>query len=125
MKKLLGLTALAAVLVLAACGNDTEETVCTLELEGFTEIITVQSEDDEIVSAEMEMRLDVSDLDDDEIEGIREQITSGDEDVDCDVDGDTLVCTESLDEEGRQAFGIPVDLEEFIAEEEAAGATCN
>jgi len=125
MKKLLGLTALAAVLVLSACGSDTEETVCTFEAGEFAQSITVQSEDGEIVSAELEMRFDVSDSSDDEIEEFIELINAEEEDVDCDVDNGTLVCTETVDAAGFQREGFSLDLEEFIADKVANGATCN
>jgi len=120
MKKLLGLTALAAVLVLTACGGNTEETVCTMERWGDEFKITVQSEDGEIISAVMEERIDVSDWDADEIE---EEIEWMAEDgLDCDYNSGILVCTETISAEDMDG---ETDLAEFIDAMEAMGATCN
>ena len=123
MKKILGLTALVAVLVLAACGGNTEETVCTANIGANELILTAQSEDGEVTSVTIEEREDVSDLDSDRIDDLMEFLTEQGED--CNLDGDSIVCTEEISgEELRQSY-FSLDLEEFIADMEVGDwATC-
>ena len=130
MKKLLGLVALATILVLAACGgSSTDETaVCTVDMMGLRMTITAQSEDGDITSIEVAMRLplidfelDASDVDleSDEMQAmLRNMGFEGD----VDIDGDYLVVTDS----GTAAeLGFASTIDEFIEEAEAGGATCN
>jgi len=132
MKKLLGLTALAGLLVLAACGGNggSDETVCTGEIDGMNMIATAQSEDGDITLVEAEMRVPLGifgleaadiDLDSDEIDAVLNAM-GFDGDADVDVDGDDLIVTVSGTPEALD-FASTVD--EFIAAAEADGATCN
>jgi hypothetical protein len=118
MKKLLGLTALVAVLVLSACGgssSDEKETVCTAEEAGMEFILTAKSEDGEITSLENQSRMPVSELGEEAAEMMAEQDGA-------EIDGDYLVITETIDLEDLQ---LPTDLEEFIEQMEATGFTCS
>jgi len=132
MKKLLGLTALAAVFVLAACGggsgsSSADETVCSMDMMGMNMVITVQADDGDITSAELEVRLPLDsfgleagdvDLESDEITGM---LSGMGFDGDVSLDGDYLVVTES----GTAAeLSLDSDLDEFIAEAESMGGTC-
>ena len=124
MKKLLGLIALVTAFVLVACGGGSSsvvETVCTMERWGDEFIITVQSEEGEIISAAIEERIDIADWNEDEIEREVEWLSENEE-MDCDLEGDTLVCSGIIYAEDMEGF---TDLEAFIAEAEADGATCN
>jgi len=135
MKKLLGLVALATILVLAACGgSSTDETVCTVDMPEMSMTITAQSEDGDITSMEVVMRLplidfelDASDVDleSDEMQAmLRNMNLEGD----FDIDGDYLVVTNS-GTAAELGFGSTIDeeftIDEFIEGAEGAGAICN
>ena len=118
MKKLLGLTALAAVFVLAACGGgSSDEIVCTIEEEimgvQMSMTITAQSEDGYITTGVVEGRINVSDLDSDQAELFANMFEG-------EVEGDYFVFSETED-----ATGEEMTVDEFIEEAEAEGATCN
>jgi|GEM_PF-2460501 len=125
MKKLLGLTVLAMVLALTACGNGdsgnaggSAETACVMDLGILGTIAVVaQSEDDEITSIVIQMRTDVSELDEEIVESLLAEEETAER------DGDYLVVTSG--EGTPEELGFPTSLEEFIAEAERDGATCN
>ena len=121
MKKLLGLTGLTALLVLAACDGTSEiETVCTMGEAGSEMIFTVQSEGGEITSAVLETRMDMNLLgvdpeDTEEVEQLAEAMNA-------EVDGDTMVTSQSFDADELEGA---TDLDEFIENMEAGGGTCS
>ena len=112
MKKLLGLSAFVAVLVLSACGNS-GETVCTLSDDDGELIMTVQYEDGYITTAEIEERIDISDEDEDEIEWMMEAWGGT-------IEGDYLVIVAEEDYTGQER-----SIDDFIENAEDDGATCN
>ena len=130
MKKLLGLTTLVAALLLVACGGNgggssaAEETTCTFETFADTTTFTVRSEDDTIISATMEMHVDVSDWEDEEIEHEIDWLTMTDENISCDVNNNTLICSGDFDEAELTYAQIPLSLQEFLSEMEVSGAIC-
>jgi len=113
MKKLLlGLSAVAALFLLSACGS-TDETVCTMSMFGEEMIFIVESEDGVISSLTTEIRMDMGGLglDSDELAEFAEAeggVINGDEIIITETDSD-------LDE----------NLEDFIASMELIGASCN
>jgi len=108
MKKLLGLSALAAVFVLSACGgSSSDDTVCELDMMGLDAVFTATVEDDQVTH--VALKIDVSDLDEEEAE-IMEQMIPG-----VSLEGDYLVHDEDED----------MALEDFIEEMEDMGATCD
>lgn len=111
MKKLLGLTALAAVLVLSACDGSSDETVCRVEEMGSEVVVTIASEDGIITSRETETRIAISELGEELAEMMAEE--DG-----VQIDGDYLVVSETESVDGE-------DLDELIEEMESMGATCN
>jgi hypothetical protein len=117
MKKLLGLSAITALFVLTACGESSDETVCTMAVgeEGIEMTLTAQSEDGEITSIDFETRLDISELDEDFVEMMIEE--DGVE-----LDGGYIVSTQTVT---PGELSVPTDLDEFIEELEDQGATCN
>lgn len=132
MKKLLGLTALAALLVLAACGGDSggdsdESTTCTLEEMGMEMEITAHAEDGNVTTIDVDARLALSDLGltADDLEGDLLNDMSGLLGVDgnASVDGDYLVITAS--DLTPEEFGTSSTLEEFVADAEEMGGTCS
>ena len=112
MKKLLGLIAFAALLLLSACGGS-GETVCTLSYGERELITTVQTEDGYIITAELEERIDISDADDDEVERMLENEGGT-------IEGDYIVIIVTRDYTGEN-----LSVDEFIANAENGGATCN
>ena len=113
MKKLLGLTALTAALVLSACGgggSGSNDTVCRLEAFGEEMVFTAHVEDGTVTSITMESRIDISELDDDATAEMAEAMGA-------EVEGDELVISDTVDEE--------MSLDEFVEEMESEGATCN
>jgi len=129
MKKLLGLTGLAALFVLAACGgSDTVTTSCEVDAMGMEMTMTAESEDGEITSIEAEVRMPLAmlgveaadvDLESDEL---ADMLAGMGFDGDVDLDGDYLVVTDSGTAE---ELGESADLDEFIAGAEALGGTCS
>ena len=136
MKKLLGVVALATLLVLIACTDradsideavcTTDETICTEELDGGEMIFTVCSEGGEIITATVEVRTDVSDWDDEEIESEvvwhNESRAALGAEAGCDLEGDVLVCYEVVEAERMHGN---TDLGAFIEIMENEGSTCN
>lgn len=114
MKKLLGLSALAAVLVLTACGGSDDTATCTISEDGFSATATATADGDYVTSIEAEIRFYVGDMDEDLREGFAEAWEG-------ELDGDYVVIEEIEDdfEEGD------LTLEDFIAEAEEDGATCS
>ena len=117
MKKILGLSALLAVLVLGACGSS-EEIVCVVPADIFGVIgeevtITAQVEGDVITSVVMESRRDISDLDEAEAAAQAEARNGT-------IEGNYLVITEESDGED-----LEIDLEEFLDDVEAFGGSCD
>lgn len=125
MKKILGLTSLAVVFLLVACGGN-NETVCINEdnFFGGELIARFESSDNEITSATMELRLDISGMSDEEIQDEIDRETS-DGGVDYEIDGDTLIFSQTIEGDGLDAERISRNLEEMIALMEDSGATCD
>ena len=128
MKKILCLTSLALVFLLAACGGggSSEETVCTAEdvFSGGTIIATFESRDNEIESATMVLRIDVSDWSEEMIQEEIENELMNDEGVEYEIDGNTLIFSQTMDGAGLAAEGLTRDLAEMVSEMERNGATC-
>ena len=114
MKKLLGLSALVAVLVLSACGS-TEETVCTIRMLGEEMTFIAESDDGTITSVTSEMRIDISGLFEDQIADLVEAEGGV-------VDGNYIVVSETLT---AAEAGMGTELDEFIAGVEFIGGTCD
>jgi len=126
MKKILGLTSLAVVFLLVACGGN-NETVCINEdnFFGGELIARFESSDNEITSATMELRLDISGMSDEEIQDEIDRETS-DGGVDYEIDGDTLIFSQTIEGgDELDALRISRNLEEMIADMEDSGATCD
>ena len=129
MKKILCLTSVAMVLLLAACGGGggTEETVCRVDdnFFGGTMIATFESTDNEITSATLEIQIDISDMSEEEVQDLIEIETAGEDDVDYQINGDTLSISQTVEGEDLEAQGMSRDLEELIAQMEENDAVCN
>ncbi|MCL2560004.1 MAG: hypothetical protein FWE07_05900 [Turicibacter sp.] len=124
MKKLLGLTALVAVLVLAACGGgSSNDVVCTGEIDFWgvemQMTATPAIDGDYVTSVEMEMRMDLSTLGIDVSELDDEDIAALEEDMDGVIDGDYIVVTDS------ETLPAGETLEDFIADMEMLDLTCD
>ena len=128
MKKISGLTTLAIVFLLTACGGNSE-TVCTIEENFFGGLMvaTFESDDNEITSATMEFRIDISDMSDEEIQEQINLETRHDEDVEYEIDGDTLIFSQTIGGADLEAAGLGLsrNLDEMIAQMEGNGATCD
>lgn len=127
MKKMFGLTSLAVVFLLVACGGS-NETVCTVENNFFGGSMTAifESSDNEITAATMELRIDISDMSDEEIQGEIDRETRDNDDLDYEIiDGDILFFSQTLVGDEIDAARISRDLEEMIIEMENNGATCD
>ena len=114
MKKLIGLSALFAVLLLVACGGGTEEMVCTVsaELFGYELTITAQVEGDVVTAVVMETRQDISGEDEETIELMLEAWEGST------IDGNYIILVESSDDE-------EMDLDEFLEDIEILGGSCD
>jgi len=126
MKKILGLTSLAVVFLLTACGVD-GETVCTMEeiFFGGSMLARIESDDNEITSATMELRIDISDMSDEEIQDQIDSEMRHSDDVDYEIDGDTLIFSQTIGGADLASEGLSRNLSEMVAEMEGNGATCD
>ena len=128
MKKILCLTSLTVVFLLAACGGgSTDETVCTIEdnLFGGTMVATLGSNDNEITSVTIEVIWDITDMSDEQIQEIIDFEIGDDDDIDYNIDGDELTISQTVEGEDVEAEGFTRNLEEMVSELERNGATCN
>lgn len=121
MKKLLSGCTLATVLLLSACSNS-GITTCT-NVNGET--INAYHENGEITSLVMTEIEDISDYDDGTIDILTATFDAMPEATYA-IDDDILTLTLTLEGEAIQAMipGVVLDLDEFITNSEADGATC-
>lgn len=135
MKKLLGLTALSAVLVLSACGGDSnstaaDATVCTASVPGGQETtVTATEADGSVSSVVMEMSQDVSGMTEEEIEATLEIMrgTDGDglpEGMSVEHEGDSIVTTWQMSVDDF-VQGDDRTMETFVTEMENSNFTCS
>ena len=134
MKKGLFVVALGMIVLLVGCSSrdyiehNRDVTTCVIDEAGMNLVITAIHEDEEIVSAELTVRMPLSDL------GITGDVDETSEEFltlmgmfgfgdNISIDGDQLVVVESgtLYELG---IGDSTTITEWIAEAEREGATC-
>lgn len=120
MKKLLGICALAGVFWLSACSTG-GVTVC---IDANGDMVRAYHADGEVTSFVMTQTEDISDMDEEEIAFFTHMADSMPEAA-YSIDDDILTLTITLDADGILAsFADSLDLDEFIANAEANGATC-
>jgi len=127
MKKIWGLATLAGLFLLVACGGNSE-TVCTIEdnFYGGKMIATFETDDNEIIAATVELIMDITDMDDEEVQGIIDRETRDDDiyDIEYVIDGDTLIFSQTIEGDQLDDHRMQRDLDEMVAEMENNGAEC-
>lgn len=120
LKKLLRLTALAAVLVLSACDGSSGEAVCTGQIDDLfgmglqAEMTTIpQVEGNYITAIEFNAIVDVSDIERDKAEELAELF-------DGTIEGDYIIVSQTYELEEEEEYSV----EEYIDEMESDLYTC-
>lgn len=119
MKKLMSLTALAAVLVLAACDRSSGETICTGQIDDLfgmglqAEMTTTpQVEGNYITAIEFNASVDVSGIESDKAEELAELF-------DGTIEGDYIIVSQTYELEEEE-----YSVDEYIEEMESDLYTC-
>ena len=125
MEKRLGfsiLVILLAIFVLGACGASNDDiTVC---IDEFGDEIRAYQEDGEITTVIITQTEDISDRDEEEIAFFTAMADEMPE-AEYSVEDDILTMVITLESEAILSFANSLDIDEFIAEMEEEGATCN
>ena len=125
MKKILGLMAIVSVFILVACGGDDEGggVTCRQEFREQDLLFTIQSEEGEVTSIDLEARSDISNLDEEDIAQRLADLEA--DEANFTRDGYTLIINETVDP--AELLGTTdLELEVFLERMESMlGVTCD